>query len=135
MDADLFLTAQEKVWPAVVRELQAGRKTSHWIWYVFPQLADLGRSDRARRYGLSDLAGAGAYLSNPVLRARLVEVAELLLTHPDKTAEEILGSVDALKVRSSMTLFARVADAPDVFQRVLDTFYGGEICPISARAT
>ena len=134
MDADLFLSAQEKVWPDVVRELKAGQKTSHWIWYVFPQLAVLGRSERARRYGLADLAAAEAYLADPTLRARLIEVAELLLTHPDMSAEEILGPVDALKVRSSMTLFARVPDAPDVFQRVLETFYGGETCPVSACA-
>lgn len=131
MDTDLFLAAQEKVWPDVVRELKAGRKTSHWIWYVFPQLAALGRSERARRYGLADLAAAEAYLADPTLRARLIEAAELLLTHPDKSAEEILGPIDALKVRSSMTLFERVPQAPEVFGRVLELFYGGERCPLS----
>ena len=70
MDADLFLAAQEKVWPDIVRELKTGRKTSHWIWYVFPQLAALGRSDRARRYGLADLAAAETYLADPTLRAK-----------------------------------------------------------------
>ena len=135
MDAQKFLDAQDKVWPQVVRELNQGEKTSHWIWYVFPQLASLGRSERARRYGIVDLAEAKAYLDNPMLRERLEEVAELLLMHRGWSPEDILGPVDALKVRSSMTLFSRVDGAPEVFEKILDVFYDGERCAESAAAS
>lgn len=135
MDAQKFLDAQNKVWPQVVRELKQGEKTSHWIWYVFPQLASLGRSERARYYGIADLAEATAYLDHPVLRERLEEVAELLLMHRGWSPEDILGPVDALKVRSSMTLFSRIDGAPEVFDKVLDVFYDGERCPESDAAT
>ncbi|MBB94734.1 MAG: calpastatin [Rhodobacteraceae bacterium] len=131
MDAQKFLDAQDKVWPQVVRELKRGEKTSHWIWYVFPQLASLGRSERARHFGLADLAEAEAYLAHPVLRERLEEVAELLMLHRGSSPEDILGPVDALKVRSSMTLFSQVDGAPEVFGTVLDIFYDGVRCPES----
>ena len=135
MDAQKFLDAQDKVWPQVVRELNQGEKTSHWIWYVFPQLASLGRSERARRYGIADLAEAKAYLDNPMLRERLEEVAELLLMHRGWSPEDILGPVDALKVRSSMTLLSRVDGAPEVFEKILDVFYDGERCAESDAAS
>ena len=135
MDAQKFLDAQDKVWPQVVRELNQGEKTSHWIWYVFPQLASLGRSERARRYGIADLAEAKAYLDNPMLRERLEEVAELLLMHRGWSPEDILGPVDALKVRSSMTLFSRVDGAPEVFEKILNVFYDGERCAESDAAS
>ncbi|WP_428927315.1 DUF1810 domain-containing protein [Marinibacterium sp. SX1] len=131
MDAQKFIAAQDKVWPQVVRELRRGEKSSHWIWFVFPQLASLGRSERARYYGLADLAEARDYLAHPVLRERLEEVAELLMMHRGASPEDILGPVDALKVRSSMTLFSQVDDAPAIFAKVLDVFYDGETCPES----
>ncbi|MGR3806097.1 DUF1810 domain-containing protein [Marinibacterium profundimaris] len=134
MDAQKFLDAQDKVWPQVVRELRRGEKSSHWIWYVFPQLASLGRSERARHYGIADLAEAEAYLDHPRLRERLEEVCDLLLMHRGSSPEDILGPVDALKVRSSMTLFSRVDGAPEVFDTVLDVFYDGDRCPESDAA-
>ena len=110
---------------AAVRELRAGRKTGHWIWYEFPQLAGLGRSPMSIRYAISGLDGARAYLSHPVLGPRLVECCEALLVHRGRAAVDILGSIDAVKVRSSMTLFHRADSAEPVFRRVLDAFYGG----------
>jgi uncharacterized protein (DUF1810 family) len=131
--ADLadFRAAQDLVWDRVTSELRAGRKTSHWIWYVFPQLASLGRSHLARHYGITDLDEATAYLADPVLRARLEEVAGLLLTHNGTDPEDILGDIDALKVRSSMTLFEAAANAPPVFADVLDDLYQGTRCPMT----
>lgn len=128
-DADLFIEAQDTVWPNVLKELRAGEKKTHWMWFVFPQLAALGQSDMSQLYGLHDLGEARAYLADPTLKARLVEVASLTLDHPDKTPRQILGPVDAAKLRSCMTLFSAVPGAPDVFQSVLDTFFNGEPCP------
>ena len=124
----MFLSAQDRVWSAVVSEISAGQKTSHWIWYVFPQLASLGRSERARIYGIADLAEAVAYLDHPILKVRLVKVAGLMVQHAGTPAETILGTVDAMKLRSSMTLFSAVPDAPKVFSQVLETFFAGERC-------
>ncbi|MEY8840519.1 DUF1810 domain-containing protein [Cribrihabitans sp. XS_ASV171] len=131
MDAGLFLSAQDRVWSAVLSELEQGRKTSHWMWFVFPQLAALGRSGTAKRYGLEDLDAAAAYLAHPLLRERLVQASRVMLSHSDKSAESILGSVDAMKLRSSMTLFEAVPGAPEVFSEVLDTFHAGERCPLT----
>ena len=110
---------------AAVRELRAGRKTGHWIWYEFPQLAGLGRSSMSVRYAISGLDEARAYLSHPVLGPRLVECCEALLVHRGRDAADILGSIDAVKVRSSMTLFHRADPEAPVFRRVLDAFYAG----------
>ncbi len=129
--ARAFLAAQDRVWAEVRRELAAGRKTSHWIWFVFPQLASLGRSERAKFYGIADFAEAEAYLAHPTLRARLVEASGLMLDHAGADPAAILGGIDAAKLRSSMTLFAAVPGAPDVFARVLEAFYGGVPCPRS----
>lgn len=131
--ADLteFVAAQDAVWSDVTAELRAGRKTSHWIWYVFPQLETLGRSARARHFGLSGPAEAADYLAHPVLGPRLREVAGLLLAHRGMPPAEILGDVDALKVRSSMTLFAGVAATPEPFSTVLDEMYGGTRCEVT----
>ncbi|MEC7761099.1 MAG: DUF1810 domain-containing protein [Pseudomonadota bacterium] len=127
-DADLFIEAQDTVWSDVLAELKNGRKQSHWMWFVFPQLAELGQSDMSMLYGIEDLEEAEAYLGDPELRRRLVEVSELMLKHPGKDAKDILGDVDAAKLKSSMTLFAAVPGAPDTFAQVLDTFYDGERC-------
>ncbi|WP_305970021.1 MULTISPECIES: DUF1810 domain-containing protein [unclassified Mameliella] len=129
-----FVSSQAPVWDDVLREMRAGRKTSHWIWWVFPQLAILGRSHRARHFGLSGLDEAGTYLDHPVLGPRLVEVSQILLSHADTDPETILGTVDALKVRSCMTLFEAVPKAPSVFAEVLDRMYGGTRCPITRMA-
>ena len=114
---------------AAVRELRAGRKTGHWIWYEFPQLAGLGRSSMSVRYAISGIDEARAYLAHPVLGPRLIECCEALLVDRGRDAVEILGPVDAVKVRSSMTLFHRADPAQPAFRRVLDALYGGSPDP------
>ncbi|GGL55350.1 DUF1810 domain-containing protein [Wenxinia marina] len=129
-----FIDAQDKVWPEVEAELRSGRKTSHWIWYVFPQLDSLGRSPMAQHYGLSGLDEARNYLAHPLLRARLEQAAQLLLDSEVGDPVAILGETDAMKVRSSMTLFEAVEDAPPVFSQVLDRLYSSERCPHTRKA-
>jgi uncharacterized protein (DUF1810 family) len=124
-DLERFTDAQAGVYDTELAELRAGRKRSHWIWFVFPQLRGLGHSATAYRFGMTSLEEAAAYLGHPVLGPRLLECAGLLLAHRSRAARDILGYPDDLKVRSSMTLFARAGGGP-VFTDVLDTFYGGE---------
>lgn len=121
---DRFVAAQDRHWQTILAELRAGRKRSHWMWYVFPQLRGLGRSPTAEHYGLDGIAEARAYLAHPVLGARLRDCAGLLLAAGPDDPKAILGSVDALKLRSSMTLFDRV-EPGTVFGEVLDRFYTG----------
>lgn len=123
-DLDRFVAAQDRHWEAIRAEIAAGRKTSHWMWYVFPQIAGLGRSPTAQHYALAGEDEARAYLDHPVLGARLRDCAELLCGLPGEDPVAIFGPVDALKLRSSMTLFDRVAP-DDVFGRVLAQYYGG----------
>jgi uncharacterized protein (DUF1810 family) len=127
-DLERFVQAQGEggTYGQALRELRAGRKTSHWMWFVFPQLAGLGRSSMAQAYALDSLDEARAYLAHPVLGPRLRESVAAVLTHPDETAERIFGGIDALKLRSSMTLFARAAPDEPAFAQVLDVFYAGE---------
>jgi uncharacterized protein (DUF1810 family) len=125
-DLERFVAAQRGIYDQALGELRAGRKQSHWIWFVFPQLAGLGRSETARFNGISGAAEARAYLAHPLLGRRLRECAEALLAHAGQRPEAILGSVDALKLRSSMTLFEAVAADPAPFVAVLDAFFGGE---------
>ncbi|HEX4897444.1 MAG TPA: DUF1810 domain-containing protein [Candidatus Limnocylindrales bacterium] len=125
IDLDRFLTAQRGVYDGVLDELRAGRKTGHWIWFIFPQLAGLGRSETSRYYGIASLDEARAYLEDPVLGARLRECAGLLLASDASTAVQILGGIDAMKVRSCMTLFHRAAPDEPVFSQVLDRYYAG----------
>ena len=124
-DLDRFVTAQNGVYPGVVDELRRGRKTGHWIWFIFPQIAGLGRSDVSRFYSIASPDEARAYLAHPVLGARLIECTTIVAGIPDRTAIEIFGSVDAMKFRSSMTLFHRVAPDEPAFRAVLDRFYDG----------
>jgi len=124
-DLERFVEAQERVYDGVLAELRSGRKTGHWIWYVFPQIAGLGSSAMSQRYAISSLSEAIAYLAHPVLGARLRECAGIVLDIRDRTAEEIFGSIDAMKLRSSMTLFHRAAPEEPVFAQVLDRYYGG----------
>lgn len=126
-----FLEQQARDWRQARDELAAGQKRSHWIWWIVPQLAVLGRSPRARHYGLADLGEATAYLAHPVLRQRLEEVATLMLAQAPTTPEAVLGPVDALKLRSSMTLFEAVPGAPPVFAEVLDRLYAGDRCALT----
>ncbi|WP_289155143.1 DUF1810 domain-containing protein [uncultured Salipiger sp.] len=124
-----FVDAQDKHWPQILGELRDGRKATHWIWYVFPQLATLGRSAMARHFGLSGIGEAGAYLAHPVLGPRLIETTALLMAHQGLDPVEILGPVDALKVRSCLTLFEAVPGAPELFSETLNSLYSGERCP------
>ena len=121
-----FLWAQEGVIDSVREELRRGRKTSHWMWYIFPQVAGLGRSATAQKYAIQSLDEAKAFLDDPVLGERLRECSKLLLEHRERDAESILGGIDAIKLRSSMTLFDRVSTGESVFRQVLDAFYNGE---------
>ena len=124
-DLDRFLVEQQHIYAGVLEELRRGRKTGHWIWYIFPQLAGLGRSQMSSDFAIGSLDEARAYLAHPVLGTRLRECAGTLLSIEGRSAEEILGSVDAMKVRSCMTLFHRAAPDEPVFRQVLDRFYGG----------
>jgi len=125
MDLERFLDAQAGTYEQALAELRAGRKTSHWMWFVFPQVSGLGHSAIAKRYEIPDLAEATAYVQHDVLGPRLLECCRALLDLEDVTAEQVLGTVDALKLRSSMTLFAHADPSEPVFRDVLDRFYGG----------
>lgn len=129
-DLQRFVDAQAGVYAGVLDELRRGRKVGHWIWFVFPQIAGLGRSETSRFYAIASLGEARAYVAHPVLGPRLRECAELLLAaQSGRTAAEILGELDALKVRSSMTLFHRAAPDDQVFAAVLSRFYDGRTDP------
>ena len=119
-----FIAAQNPVFDAVREELRRGRKRSHWMWFVFPQLKGLGYSSMAQTYAISSKAEAEAYLAHPILGPRLTECAQLALAVEDRSAEEIFGDIDEMKFRSSMTLFAQVAPI-SVFDEALRRFFGG----------
>ncbi len=127
-DLQRFLDAQDGggAYERALAELRAGRKTTHWMWFVFPQRAGLGQSEMSRRYAIASAAEARAYAEHPVLGPRLAACAEALLAHEGKSAEEILGGIDAVKLRSSMTLFAAVAPEQPAFERVLTRYFDGE---------
>ncbi|MGF6391978.1 DUF1810 domain-containing protein [Pseudomonas plecoglossicida] len=125
-DLERFVQAQDRVFDQVMQELQAGRKRSHWMWYMFPQLDGLGHSLMAERYGLSGIGEARAYLGHPLLGPRLEACVTALVQHSDKSAREILGSPDDLKLRSCLTLFGKVAPDNPLFQRALAQFYAGQ---------
>ncbi len=133
-DLDRFVTAQRDTWERALGEIRRGRKTGHWMWFVFPQLGGLGSSPMAQRYAIGSPAEARAYLDHPVLGRRLRDMAQALLDlGPDATAEGVLGGIDALKLRSSMTLFARADPGEPVFRAVLERFYGGVADEATAR--
>jgi uncharacterized protein (DUF1810 family) len=122
-----FLTAQAEDYDCALEELQMGRKESHWIWYVFPQVAGLGHSPMAQEYAIRSRDEAVAYLNHPVLGARLTQCCEAPLKHAGKKVQDIMGFPDDLKLRSSMTLFAMVSSEDSVFHNVLNTFYSGQM--------
>lgn len=126
MGLERFINAQEQDYFTALAEIKSGRKRSHWMWYIFPQLAALGRSDMAKHYGILDMAEAEAYHTDLLLGKRLVEISAALLSVPSDNPTQVMGSPDDLKLRSSMTLFSMVGDADPVFQAVLDKYYGGE---------
>ncbi len=121
-----FVQAQKRDYAHALAELKAGRKRSHWIWYVLPQLRELGYSELAREYGIDGRSEAQAYLCHPVLGPRLIDCVNAILRHTDKYPEDILGEVDAKKFRSCLTLFAEVAPDEPVFTNALRMFYAGE---------
>jgi uncharacterized protein (DUF1810 family) len=126
-DLQRFVTAQDVggTYQQALAELRAGRKTSHWMWFVFPQIAGLGYSPTARAYAITSLAEARAYLAHPVLGARLTECAKVLAGLSGRTAEQVFGDVDAMKLCSSMTLFLRADPGEPVFRQVLEQYFGG----------
>lgn len=124
-----FVDAQTPVYERVRRELRTGRKESHWMWFIFPQIAGLGQSAMSIRFAIASLNEAKAYLAHPVLGPRLRECARLALDVEGRTAREIFGPIDEMKFRSSMTLFARAAPEDDLFQRCLDKYFAGRADP------
>lgn len=131
-DLQRFVTAQSPLWDDVCAELRRGRKQSHWMWFVFPQLAELGRSGTAKFYGLSGADEARAYLAHPILGARLRTCCEILLQLHPATAVEIFGAIDAMKLRSCLTLFAAIGRNETVFQECLLRYFGGEGDPVTS---
>lgn len=124
---DRFVEAQEKMYPIAMEELKHGKKRSHWMWFMFPQLRGLGRSSTAHIYGISGLEEAKAYLAHPWLSGRLYEFCTALLHHKDKSAREIFGNIDAMKLKSSMTLFALTTEEHTIFDEILDIFFDGKM--------
>jgi uncharacterized protein (DUF1810 family) len=124
-DLERFVEAQAGVYARAIDELRRGRKTGHWMWFIFPQIAGLGMSEMSRTYAIGSLDEARAYLAHPILGPRLRECFEAVLAAGDRTAVEIMGPVDAKKLRSCLTLFHRAAPEEPVFARGLDRFYGG----------
>ena len=127
-DLERFVDAQnaDGTYVRAVDELRRGRKTSHWMWFVFPQISGLGVSGMSRRFSISSLAEARAYFRHPILGPRLVECAQLVIAVQGKTVYDILGSPDDLKFRSCMTLFSRAAEDPGVFGQALNKYFSGE---------
>jgi uncharacterized protein (DUF1810 family) len=129
-DLSRFVEAQETIYSRVVAELVAGRKQSHWMWFVFPQITGLGSSAMAQRYAIGSRAEAEAYLAHPVLGPRLIECTRLVLNVTGKTIHVILGSPDDLKFRSSMTLFDAVSDNR-IFAEAIEKYYAGDKDPVT----
>ncbi|MES2809941.1 MAG: DUF1810 domain-containing protein [Bacteroidota bacterium] len=124
-DLTRFLTAQQRDYATALEEIKSGRKRSHWMWYIFPQIAGLGFSETSKFYALKDQTEAEAYLSHPVLGKRLIEISTALIELEDDHAVRIFGSPDDLKLKSSMTLFAALPNTHEVFGKVLTKFYNG----------
>lgn len=122
-----FIEAQNDSYDQALKEIRNGRKLTHWIWYIFPQMKGLGFSYNSEYYGIASLQEAKDYLENELLRKRLFEITESLLMHKGKDIESIMGDIDSLKLKSSMTLFDAVQPG-SIFGEVLDEFYGGERC-------
>lgn len=120
-----FLEAQNQTYIKALSEIKKGQKQSHWMWYIFPQIKGLGKSEMTNFYALKDVHEAEAYLQHPILGKHLLEISAALLEIKDKSATAILGTPDDLKLHSSMTLFAEIADKPNVFENILNHFYNG----------
>lgn len=129
-----FVEAQEGVYPGVLDELRRGYKAGHWIWYIFPQIAGLGLSHMSRRFSISSMDEARAYAEHPLLGQRLIECIELVIAVEGKSAEQILGQLDALKFRSCLTLFAAAVSDNEIYQRALDKYFAGVADPLTVQA-
>ncbi len=127
-DFDRFVNAQNTVYETVLGELRFGHKTSHWMWYIFPQLTGLGHSQRSAFFGIADRAEAAAYLEHPTLGPRLIECTALALAHKNTGAGVLFGQPDDMKFQSCMSLFSRIKGADPIFQDALDGFFGGVGC-------
>lgn len=126
-----FLDAQNKLYLTALSEIKKGKKETHWMWFIFPQIKGLGKSDTANYYAINDLKEATEFLEHPILGKHLIEISELFLTFRRKSADGILGDLDARKLRSSMTLFSLVEKTNPVFQEVLEAFFSGESDPLT----
>ena len=130
-DLARFLDAQNKLYLTALSEIKKGKKETHWMWFIFPQVKGLGKSDTANLYAIADLKEASEFLEHPILGKHLIEISELLLTFKRKSADGILGDLDARKLRSSMTLFSMTENANPIFQEILDAFFSGETDPLT----
>jgi uncharacterized protein (DUF1810 family) len=127
MNLERFVEAQDSggTYQRAVAELRNGRKTRHWMWFIFPQITGLGHSAMAQAYAISNLAEAQAYLEDPVLGPRLIECSEIVAAHQGLSAQQIFGGIDAMKLRSSMTLFAHADPDQEIFKQVIDQYFDG----------
>ena len=121
-----FISAQERDYATALQEVKNGRKQGHWIWYIFPQIAGLGASSTSQYYAIADMTEAKEYLANPILRAHLEEISTALLELSTDNAESVFGYLDAMKVRSSMTLFKHADEGCEIWNAVLEKFFGGQ---------
>lgn len=128
-DLQRFLNVQQEDYATALQEIKAGRKRSHWMWYIFPQIKGLGFSSTSVYYGIKDIGEASAYLKHPILGKNLMEISEALLSLEGRDAASIFGYPDDLKLKSSMTLFSNIPDGPAVFQQVLDKYFDGDADP------
>ena len=131
IDLPRFRQAQEGVYNQALKEVSAGRKRTHWMWFIFPQLTGLGHSTTAQYYGINDLDDATTYLADPLLGGRLIEITKALLTQPNHQIDNVFDYPDNHKVRSCMTLFAHVPNADPCFQQVINEFFNGESDPLT----
>ena len=130
---DRFVKAQTNTYEVAMNEVKKGKKRTHWMWFIFPQLRGLGVSSISRYYGLENFDEAKAYLAHPMLSGRLYELCGELLKHKDKTALEIFGDIDEMKLKSSMTLFALTSEDYTIFDEVLESFFGGEMDEVTVK--
>lgn len=130
-DLTRFLDAQNKLYLTAYSELKKGKKETHWMWFIFPQIKGLGKSTIAKYYALADLKEAEDFLNHPILAKHLIEISKVLLEFKRKSIEAILGELNARKLRSSMTLFSQVENADPVFQEILDVFFAGYPDPLT----
>ena len=121
-----FISAQNYDYSIALKEIKNGRKLSHWIWYIFPQMKGLGRSYNSEFYGIEDINEAKEYLNNEILGPRLIEISQALLTLNENNPVNVMGSIDSIKLQSCMTLFAKISENNSVFHKVLDKFFDGK---------